>query len=336
VDTNNPTGYAQVVEEMVSGNVQRVYVYGHARLSQQQLIAGNWQASFYGYDGHGSVRYLTDAAGAITDTYTYDAFGVLINRTGTTPNDYLYAGEQFDAALGLYYNRARYYSFNAGRFMTSDSFGGRNTDPITLHKYLYVSANPANKHDPNGFFGVSIAETLGGLSIGQVILSLAVTAVASCEATFIVDEIANGFGVDPKFSEPWDTVCTRKNDRYKLFYRGTSYYDALEIVATQTITRTNLHSGYELGPGLYLTQSQIQARYWASYNGREGIGGGGAVISALITEFHWNHLLRNGALENQPTGGLPEGIPSLQDFVPEHMKWYFNRHAKYSLVEVLP
>lgn len=49
----------------------------------------------------GSVRQLTNSAGA--DTYDYDAFGNKINVTGTTPNNYLYRGEQYDPDLGLYY-----------------------------------------------------------------------------------------------------------------------------------------------------------------------------------------------------------------------------------------
>ena len=46
------------------------------------------------------MRQLTNASGAITDAYDYDAFGNLIYRSGTTPNDYLYSGEQLDANLG--------------------------------------------------------------------------------------------------------------------------------------------------------------------------------------------------------------------------------------------
>jgi len=37
---------------------------------------------------------------SVTDTYDYDAFGNKINSTGTTPNEFLYRGEQFDADLG--------------------------------------------------------------------------------------------------------------------------------------------------------------------------------------------------------------------------------------------
>ena len=33
------------------------------------MISNEWRTSYYGYDGHGSVRLLTDATGAVTDTY---------------------------------------------------------------------------------------------------------------------------------------------------------------------------------------------------------------------------------------------------------------------------
>jgi RHS repeat-associated protein len=157
VDTNNHTNHAQVVEELVSGSVVRQYTYGHDLISQRQLIAGDWKQSFYGYDGHGSVRYLTNEAGAVTDTYTYDAFGKLIAQTGTTPNDYLYAGEQFDANVGFYYLRARYYNNDTGRFITTDSFFGNVFEPISLHKYLYAHANPVDNLDPSGLFSISAA-----------------------------------------------------------------------------------------------------------------------------------------------------------------------------------
>ena len=48
--------------------VQRVYSYGRFLISQRQLIDGSWKLSYYGYDGHGSVRFLTDDSGSTTDT----------------------------------------------------------------------------------------------------------------------------------------------------------------------------------------------------------------------------------------------------------------------------
>ena len=107
------------VEEIETQNSQpgtatlvRVYAYGNDLISQHQLLVdGNggpvWATSFYGYDGHGNVRYLTDVNGAVTDTYDCDAFGDLIAQSSIynlpTPNSYLYCGEQFDSVLGLYY-----------------------------------------------------------------------------------------------------------------------------------------------------------------------------------------------------------------------------------------
>jgi RHS repeat-associated protein len=105
---------------------------------------------YYGMDGHGSVRYLTDASGAITDTYDYDAFGNLIASTGTTANNYLFAGELFDPALGVYYNRARYFDQRLWRFWTADTFEGNSQAPSSLHKYLYAEANPVDFVDPTG------------------------------------------------------------------------------------------------------------------------------------------------------------------------------------------
>ena len=150
VDNLNPTGYPQVMDEVVGGAVQREYTYGLQRISQNQIISGTWTPSFYGYDGFGSVRQLTNSAGVVTNTYEYDAFGNKVSSTGTTPNNYLYRGEQYDPDLGLYYLRARYYNSLSGRFLSRDPEAGKPVDPKTLHKYLYAGGDPVNRLDPRG------------------------------------------------------------------------------------------------------------------------------------------------------------------------------------------
>ncbi|GAK54526.1 Rhs family protein [Candidatus Moduliflexus flocculans] len=65
----------------------------------------------------GSIRGLSDAAGNITDSYAYDAYGMLLHQTGATANPYLYRGEPFDADLSAYYLRARSYQAATGRFL---------------------------------------------------------------------------------------------------------------------------------------------------------------------------------------------------------------------------
>jgi RHS repeat-associated protein len=83
-------------------------------------------------------------------TYDYDAFGNLIHSTGTTPNNYLFASEQFDPDLNLYYNRARYLNTSTGRFWSMDDYPTNPSDPGSLHRYLYVQNNPVNAFDPTG------------------------------------------------------------------------------------------------------------------------------------------------------------------------------------------
>jgi len=154
VDTANPTGYPQVMEDLVNGVVQRVYTYGVPRISQSQVISGAWAASFYGYDGQGSVRFLSGSTGAVTDHYTYDAFGNQLAAVGATPNVNRYAGEAFDAALQMTYLRARYMNPGSGRFWTADTAQGNPFDPPSLHRYLYAAADPVNEFDPLGLFSM--------------------------------------------------------------------------------------------------------------------------------------------------------------------------------------
>ena len=63
VDTLNPTGLPQVLDETVNSSVTRTYGYGVQRISENQLNGSTWTPSFYGYDGHGNVRFLTNSAG---------------------------------------------------------------------------------------------------------------------------------------------------------------------------------------------------------------------------------------------------------------------------------
>ena len=108
---------------------------------------------YYGYDGHGSVRFLTDDASTpnIKDTYDYDAYGNLVATTGTDYNPFLFAGEQYDADLGLYYNRARYLDVRVGRFWGMDTRQGVSSgNPGTDGTFSALSkALPSAEADSN-------------------------------------------------------------------------------------------------------------------------------------------------------------------------------------------
>ncbi|MGD0832397.1 MAG: RHS repeat-associated core domain-containing protein [Terracidiphilus sp.] len=179
VDNMNPTGLPQVVEESVNVVVQRRYAYGKQRISETQLINGSWTTSYYSYDAQGNVRQLTNAAGVVTDTYDYDAFGNLINHTGSTPNVYLYRGERFDPDMGMYCMRARWYNPATGRFMSRDPEEGEPDDPASLHKYLYANGDPVNLADPTGRMTAEYPVNLSGIAVSPAVISgLGATALA--------------------------------------------------------------------------------------------------------------------------------------------------------------
>ena len=194
VDDLNPTGLPQVMDELNgSGLVERTYAYGLQRIDENQLISNVWTPSFYGYDGGGSVRQLTGTLGTITDSYEYDAFGNHWTVEGSTPNNMLYQGEEWDPDLSLVYLRARYMNPLTGRFMSRDPEDGIDTDPGTLHKYIYAKGDPVNLADPTGKAAAAptmpgAGGALGeyglvtlGIAIRNTVAVAAVGAAVTCE-----------------------------------------------------------------------------------------------------------------------------------------------------------
>jgi RHS repeat-associated protein len=146
--------YGQVIAEYEDGGSLTVeYVYGLERVSQRS----GGSVHYYLVDGQGSVRQLTDANGGVTDTWTYTAFGEELVRTGPTPNEFRYVGEQWDPNTGLYNNRARWMDPSIGRFVSSDQYFGDVQSLSNLHRYLYVGNSPVSSIDPSGYWGISEA-----------------------------------------------------------------------------------------------------------------------------------------------------------------------------------
>jgi RHS repeat-associated protein len=200
VDDLNPTGRPQVLDELLGGAVTRAYTYGDQRISQDQPQGNTGVPSFYGYDGHGSVRFLTNTSGSVSDTYSYDAFGTRLTCSGSTINQFQYSGEQSDALLALYYLRARYYNPSLGRFMTMDPEFGDISNPMSLHRYLYTANDPVNRIDPTG--RQDLAEYVELLEAVQLEASY-IKVIAKCEYHLLSDvsnaltDAFNGVAVPP-------------------------------------------------------------------------------------------------------------------------------------------
>ena len=143
VDSNRP--FAQVLVETTDTSSVN-YTYGYDLISMKHSDG----SSYYHYDGQMSTRLLTNAVQDVTDTYTFDAFGLLLEGSGSTVNNYLYTGEQFDPNTGFYYLRARFLNQDSGRFIWMDELLGDVFNPMSLNKYVYVHANPITNLDPSG------------------------------------------------------------------------------------------------------------------------------------------------------------------------------------------
>jgi RHS repeat-associated protein len=96
------------------------------------------------------VRLLTDGAGAVTDRYSYSAFGSGTQTLGTDAQPYRFAGEPFEGRGLLSYNRARWMDPSLGMFVSVDPLLGR----ATVHGYRYAEQNPLNWIDPSGAIAV--------------------------------------------------------------------------------------------------------------------------------------------------------------------------------------
>jgi RHS repeat-associated protein len=128
----------------------------------------------YGYDAHGNVTFLTDATGAVTDTYEYDEWGNIVGSTGSTTNTRLYAGEEVDPDLGLVNLRARQYKPSTGRFETLDPVRGNPMSPLSFNRYLYANADPVNGRDPLGLaMAAEGGIVFGGIAAKQIIVTVA-------------------------------------------------------------------------------------------------------------------------------------------------------------------
>jgi RHS repeat-associated protein len=111
------------------------------------LLAAQWLGAEKPHQGVSTQKQAWHPAPSVCNSTT--ALGLRAGCAGNRVRSFC-SGEQYDADLGLYYLRARYYNPATGRFMSRDPEEGKPWDPATLHKYLYASSDPVNRVDPRG------------------------------------------------------------------------------------------------------------------------------------------------------------------------------------------
>jgi RHS repeat-associated protein len=80
-------------------------------------------------------------------------------------NPFLYTGQPYDADVGLYYYRARYYDPNEGRFLSRDPIGVWGDTSNLGNAYAYVMDDPINLRDPSGRY-IESGIDLASLALG--------------------------------------------------------------------------------------------------------------------------------------------------------------------------
>jgi RHS repeat-associated protein len=163
---------------------------------------GAAESFFYHTDHLGSVRLVTDAAGAAANRYDYDAFGNWeATSYETVANPFGFTARERDAESGLMFYRARYYDPKIGRFISEDPIGFEARD---LNLYRYAANSPLILIDPSGevtfasyikFVGVTFTGYVGYFAglvwAANIVLSNPDIRYGSCKATFLRDAIAS-------------------------------------------------------------------------------------------------------------------------------------------------
>ena len=126
---------------------------------------------YYIYNVQGDVIALADAStGKLVVTYTYDAWGKLVelkdntaNSVGTQ-NPFRYKGYYYDTETSLYYLQTRYYDPEVGRFINADAFASTDiSSPLSTNMFAYCENNPVANLDSDGESPTLAIMAIGGL-----------------------------------------------------------------------------------------------------------------------------------------------------------------------------
>ncbi|KAB2838703.1 MAG: hypothetical protein F9K47_17530, partial [Burkholderiales bacterium] len=262
--------------EAQTQSIAALYTFGEDLLQLSRAGQGTFYHRIPLTDPLGAVRLLIDETGSVSDSFTYDAWGKVTARTGTTPNPYKFQGEWQEENTGLVYLRARWYDPAVGRFLSADPWVGERGRPLSLNRYAYAEGDPANLVDPSG--ETTIAEP--GISI-SIVGNLGRIALPSFRR-YIVRALALACALEAAGT----TIAG---------YSGAALSDVkgcaanqmrLQVQASKSGT-TGFTEGYvmmnrpDVGVTTWQVRSQLQRIHADNPAGFPGVFGG-ALVSAII------------------------------------------------------
>ncbi len=215
---------AVALEPAPSSSIETtVYYYANKELVAKKDNSGN--KTYFHNDHLGSTSVVTNQAGSVVETTTYDPWGEIIS--GSTASKFLYTGQEHDGETGLHYYNARYYNPDIRRFTQPDSLIQEVHNPQNLNRYSYVWNNPLKYTDPTGNCVGKILATL--CSIGPAVWSKAVQPVLN----FVIKQ-ATKPSVQTSVKQ---TTTVINNNRTTTNILNTTSRTSIPPSATQTATK---------------------------------------------------------------------------------------------------
>jgi RHS repeat-associated protein len=136
-----------VGEYRQDGTVLRTYAYYPGTDQPHSVWSNDGTRRYFVSDGRGNVVGLVDSTGTSVARYRYRPFGDSAAAVASVGNAYRFAGRELDGETGLYYNRARYYDPQVGRFISQDPIGLDGG----INPYSFAGNDPVNARDPSGY-----------------------------------------------------------------------------------------------------------------------------------------------------------------------------------------
>jgi RHS repeat-associated protein len=150
----DPLSGTLTAETNGAGALQRAYIDGLTHVGfTTNTSAGPSNGHWFHTDIQGTVRAVTDNAGDVSSTATYEPYGVLRSSNTLDPSDPAnpigWAGEYTDTG-GQSHLGARQYDPEIGAFVIPDP--AETTFPSAT--YSYAGSNPMTRSDPTGLCSV--------------------------------------------------------------------------------------------------------------------------------------------------------------------------------------
>ncbi len=268
-------------------------------------LANSIGTFFYLKDALGSITDVVSSSGTLVQHYAYSSFGKVVKISDSAGSDvttnpivktsFGYTNRELDVETGMMYYRARFYSPEIGRFISSDPHPGKKSEPMTVNnRYIYALNNPLLYTDPSGefvFTGIAIAASyfLSTAALSTA-ATIALTAVATAAFTGAGYEIAAGY------------------DSGKLgdVYSSSAFWNSVGLSFVGGLAGGAVLSGTGLlSSGMFSNGARL------AVNSSSGAFGAGALFGAVNATTQLGVLAATGADVSLSDAALIIGVSSL-------------------------